>query len=123
MGEKLYVCGYKHCLHEGEKVPESEAITIGKKRYHKDCIKLSETIKLIKDTYLERIDSETNPVQLLSVINTMIFKKGINADYILFALEDMCNKKVKFKAPYTMYYFEKNLVLKNRWRELNADRQ
>ena len=123
MGEKSYVCGYKHCVHKGEKVLESEAIIIGKKRYHKDCVKLSETIKLIKDTYLERMDSETNPVQLLSVINTMVFKKGVDADYILFALEDTCNKGFKFKAPYTMYYFEKNLVLKEKWRKLNADRQ
>lgn len=116
MAEKSYVCGYKHCIHKGEKVSGSEAITLGKKRYHKDCIKLSETIKLIKDTYLEKMDDKTNPVQILSVVNTMVFKKGIDADYILFALEQTCKRGFKFKAPYTMYYFEKNDVMKNNWR-------
>ena len=106
----MYVCGYRHCLH------------IGKKRYHEDCLKTSETIKLIKDTYLEKMNSEENPVTILSVINTLVFKKGMDVEYILFCLEEMCNKEVKFKAPYTMHYFDKNLIMKEKWRKLNANR-
>ena len=47
MAEKSYVCGYKHCLHKDTKVRERDAITINKKRYHKDCVAVMETIKLI----------------------------------------------------------------------------
>lgn len=122
MAEKSYVCGYKHCLHKGEKVLENEAIMIGKKRYHKDCLKTSEIIKIIKDTYLERMNDKENPITILSVVNTLVFKKGVQAEYILFCLEEMCNKGVKFKAPYTMHYFDKNLVMKEKWRKLNANR-
>lgn len=124
MAEKSYVCGYKHCLHKGEKVLESEAIVVNKKRYHKDCLQISETIKLIKDTYIEKINDKENPVVILSVVNNLVFKKGVDADFLLFALEDIARRKVDVKSPYTMHYFDKNMILKEKWRTRNdADRQ
>lgn len=123
MGEKSYVCGYKHCIHNGEKVTESEAIMVGKKKYHKDCLRVSEIIKLIRDTYIEHQNKDENYAVILRVVNTLVFNKGIDADYVLYWLEDINKKGIKLKSPYALHYCTKNLALKQKWREDLANRQ
>ena len=50
---KHYKCGFSHCAHADGKVPENEAAKIGTRYWHKDCYEVSETIKDIRETYLE----------------------------------------------------------------------
>jgi hypothetical protein len=117
--EKLYVCGYAHCLHYGEKVSELNSVIVGKRRFHIDCANIKVIIDEIKDLYIEKINKHESAVKILGVINQMVFTKQIDPNFILFALKDLTDRKVTFKSPYSMHYFVKNNVLINKWRKIN----
>lgn len=80
--EKEYVCGYKHCLHHGDKVKDSESVVIGKKHYHWDCAALKQEIQDCADTYVEYIGDKTKYPMILKIITTMVFNNHIPIDYI-----------------------------------------
>lgn len=83
MADKEYVCAYNKCLHHGEKVKASEAVVIGKKHYHWDCIEIKQRIKECADTYIDYMDDKTQYPIALKIINTLVFKNKIPAEYIL----------------------------------------
>lgn len=107
MAEKLYVCGYKHCMIK-EKIPASEAVKIGNRRYHKECIEMRNKIEEIKRIYFTYIDDKSDYVQVVGVINNLIFLKGYSADYIEFLMKYLVSYIVKLKSPYTLHIIIKN---------------
>jgi hypothetical protein len=117
MSEKTYVCGYRHCLHKGEKVKQEEAVTVGTRRYHADCAAIHRKIEQMKDLYYEKIDENAEFVQLTSVLNNIVFTKKINPDYMLFALNYIVKKKVKINSPYALHYLPKNKLIFKLWNE------
>ena len=68
---KHYKCGFSHCAHADGKVPENEAVKIGTRYWHKDCYEVSETIKDIRETYLEKISSSVVVSALNKIINNI----------------------------------------------------
>ena len=82
MAEKMYVCGYKHCLHFGEKVSGNESVIIGKRHYHIDCAKLRKDIKECADLYMEKIEDKTIYPAAVRIINNLIFNTRIPVNYI-----------------------------------------
>lgn len=116
MATKSYVCGYKHCqIHE--KVLESNAVIVGKRRYHKECAELRNKINQLKELYLDNIDPNTPMVELLGVINRIIFTNHTDIDYMLYAVTDLIQRKVKIKSPYTLYYIADNKQKYSRWKQ------
>ena len=82
MTEKLYVCGYKHCLHPGEKVSDNESAIIGKRHYHSDCAKLRKDIKECADLYMEKIEDKSRYPAAVKIISNMIFSSRVPVEYI-----------------------------------------
>ena len=74
---KHYKCGFSHCAHADGKVAEDEAVKIGTRYWHKDCYEVSETIKDIRETYLEKISSSVVVSALNKIINNIVFGKKL----------------------------------------------
>lgn len=111
--ERLYVCGYTHCLHPNEKATESEMVLVGKKRFHKDCAEIREYIEEMKTLYFDNIDDKANYVEVISVLNNIIFKKGVDPRYMIFAIKYIIKKKARLKSPYSLHYLPTNKIIVN----------
>ena len=83
MADKEYVCGYKYCLHHGEKVKASEAVIVGKKHYHWDCAETKQKIKECADLYIGYIEDKAQYPMVIKIINNLVFKNNIPVDFIL----------------------------------------
>lgn len=82
MTDRQYVCGYAHCLHQGEKVPASSSVVIGKRHYHLDCAALKQKIQDCANTYISYMEDETLYPIVMRIINTMVFDNKIPIDFI-----------------------------------------
>lgn len=115
--EKTYKCAFKHCKHEDENIPQFEAIKVGGRYMHEDCAKISENIAKIRDIYYEKISNTVVVKQLVSVINTLVFKKNIDSEYLLFALNYAVTNKTPLKSPYGLHYLVDNNRIKEAWKK------
>ena len=117
MIEKNYVCAYSHCLHHGEKISPSSAVVSGRKYYHWDCAATKQEIEAIRNTYLEKIDHKASFPILSKVLNDLIFKYGLDIDYVRFAVNYYGEYKIKIKSPFTLLYLRKNQYMKKKWQK------
>lgn len=115
MAEKEYVCGYNHCLKPNEKIPASESVIIGKRRYHKECAELRSKIERIKRIYFDYIDSKSDYVQVVGVINNLIFNKGYDADYVEFTMKYTAIFGKNIKSPYILHTIIKNGIVERKY--------
>lgn len=115
MADKEYICGYQHCLHHGEKVKESEAVVIGRKRYHWDCASIKQELAEIRNIYIDGIDSEVSFTVLSKVLNDLVFKYEMDIDFLKFAVNYYADYKIKLKSPFTLLYLRKNDYMKRKW--------
>jgi len=122
MKEKVYKCSFKHCQHESCEVLQGEAVLVGKRHMHKDCSEISENIANIRDLYYEKISNTVVIKQLVSVINNLVFKKNIDAGYILFALNHAIVAKIPIKSPYGLHYLVDNKRIKDLWNKKQAEK-
>ena len=116
MPERLYKCGYKHCLFSGEKVPLSKSVAVGKRRYHKECAELHRKVDEIKRIYFDLIDDKSDYVQVLGVINNLIFKQQYDVDFVAFTMKYVvayCSSDVK--SPYILHLIIKNKAVKEKY--------
>lgn len=74
MASKQYVCGYKYCLNNGEKVSSEESVLIGNRHYHKDCAEIKRRIIECAELYMSCIEDKTQYPTVLRIINTLTFK-------------------------------------------------
>jgi hypothetical protein len=113
--EQFYKCAFKHCQHESCEIPQDEAVKVGSRYMHEDCAKINENIASIRDLYYEKISNTVVVKQLVSVINSIIFKKNIDSDYLLFALNHAISAKIPIKSPYGLHYLIDNQRIKDLW--------
>lgn len=123
MADKEHICAYKHCLHHGEKVKSSESVIVGKKHYHWDCAATKQEIEEIRSTYYEKIDNDVNFPALSKVLNDLVFKYGLEIDYIKFAVNYYADYKIKIKSPFTLLYLRKNDYMRKKWEHSKENRR
>lgn len=82
MTDKNYVCSYKFCLHNGEKVNSSEAVVINKKHYHWDCAATKQEITRCVDLYMSYTEDKTKRPMVTRIINLLVFNYRVPIDYI-----------------------------------------
>lgn len=109
---RTYKCGYNHCLHPNEPVSAEDAVIIGKKRFHKDCALTKAMIDECKSIYYQYIDNQSDYVQTVGVINNLVFKKQIEAEYVRFTLMWLAIKGGQLKSPYQLHYAVNNNHIK-----------
>lgn len=117
MTDKTYKCAFKHCNHDDENVPQNEAVKIGNRYMHEDCAKISENITKIRDIYYEKVSNTVVVKQLVSVINSLVFTKKIDSEYLLFALNYAIANKTPIKSPYGLHYLVDNNRIKDAWKK------
>ncbi len=109
INEQLEVqCTYKYCVHENKTVDINTAIKKRGKYYHPECIKDQENRKEIIDLFVNYINP--NPVykELQRVINTIILRKHIDSDFLLFGLKFYIKHKIPLNYPQGLYYVIQN---------------
>lgn len=115
MTEKSYTCAYNHCLHHGEKVDAANSVVIHQKHYHWDCAAIRQEIGEIRNAYLEKIDNKASFPILTKVINDLIFKYGLDIDFVKFAVNYYGDCQMKIKSPFTLLYLRNNEYMKKKW--------
>jgi len=116
MAERLYKCGYKHCVKPDEKIPLSECVAVGKRRYHAECAEIHEKVEIIKRIYFDFVDDKSDYVQVVGVINNLIFEKKYDIDFVEFTMKytaAFCKDKVK--SPYILYAIIKNGIVEKKY--------
>lgn len=119
---KMVQCRYPKCmkLHETTELPVDEAVKGGSRSYyHPDCYHTMQTVNEIKDLFYRNIDSTITGKQigqLVSIVNNMIFSKGIDVDYIKFALQFFINNKPgKLRYPGGIAYIVQDKDVISAW--------
>ena len=119
---KIYKCGFRHCQHESCDVSQDEAVRIGSRYFHEDCAKTYHNIEAIKQLYYEKVSNTVVMPQLINVVNNILFKKHIDSDYLLFALQYAINTKRTINYPQGLHYIIDDYRIKEAWKkqQLNA---
>lgn len=123
MAEKQYVCGYAHCLHCGQKIPQSEAVVVGGRKYHWDCAAHKQQMQRIRNTYFSELNEETSDKEeeknkfkiLAKVLNDLIYKNNVDIDYVEFCINHYAAYKWKFKNPLMLCNLKDNKVMERKW--------
>ena len=118
MGRKksAYVkCKYSHCKHENREVLREESVSSGNLYYHKDCYQEKETMKKCIDIYVKYFEDKPIFTQLRNVIDDIVYKKGYDAEYLLFALKYGALHRKPIKHPPGIYYLIKDDSIAKEW--------
>ena len=129
---KHYKCGFSHCAHADGKVAEDEAVKIGTRYWHKDCYEVSETIKDIRETYLDKISSSVVVSALNKIINNIVFGKKLEnkkltkaqsnleaARYLQFCIDYVLEHKIPITHASGLYYLIDNVRVKKAYEKKN----
>ena len=100
-------------------IPRQEAIQDGKYYYHPDCFHIRTVIKDI----IEEFKTEINPlltkaqiIQLYTVLYNIFFDKGVDADFVKFAVDYYAKyKKGALKYPAGINYIIQKDEVKDAW--------
>ena len=117
MKERTYKCSYKYCKHESGDIPPGSAVKVGKRHMHPDCATESETVANIRNYYYENVSNTVVMKNLVAVINNIIHKKGIEAEYLMFALRYAIENRISIKSPYGLHYLVDNSRIKSEWKK------
>lgn len=114
---KTYKCGYRHCVKPDEKVLETEAVRVGRRYYHPECSKMADKIDVIKKIYFDYIDDKSNYVEVVGVINNLIFKKQYDVDFVEFLMKYTVVYGGKIKSPYILHVIAKNGIVDKKYND------
>lgn len=108
-------CSYSHCKHKGDHVytDSDDCVEENGKFYHKDCFREKNAIAEIIDFWYREIDEDVVFNQLRRTIDKLVYSRGIDAGFILFAIK----KKAKYlHYPAGIFYAVDDKRLKTEWR-------
>lgn len=114
--ETKMLCGWKHCDHESPEISSGDEFKLGNKWYHKDCAKRAKGIQDIKAYYYENIDRAVVMKLLGSAANNIVVNKGVDPNYVLFALKYAVKNDIPINSPYTIHYLIGNYKIKDAWK-------
>ena len=90
---------------------------------HWDCYAEYRTIAAIRDYYYTNVSNTVVMKNLTAVINNIVFKKEVSAEFLLFALKYAVDHKIPIRAPYGLYYLIDNTRVKGEWKTRKEDAQ
>lgn len=116
--ERLYKCYYKHCDKFGKVSEKDTSITkVGNRRFHGKCYQDHQDLKKARELYIEYIQPDVVHSQLNKVINEIIEKRKLSADYILFVIEYIIENNLEINYPYGLYYKVSDYKIKRAYNE------
>lgn len=108
-------CSYKHCPKPEEDILGEEQAVRNGKVFHKGCLDTSETIKKIVDLYYTKVSNTVVMTVLVRTINNIVFEKGIDSHYLLYALNSAVIRKRQIKSPVYLQYLIDDFDIKKAW--------
>ena len=115
-------CRYSHCKHSERELNKADAVRCGNTYYHADCYHEKETIDKILDTYVKLVDPHPVFGALRKIVSNLIYKQGVNADFILFALKRAAQEH-RINHPPGLYYVVKDQKTIEAWNRMLAEIQ
>ena len=118
---KIVKCRYPKCnkLHETTEILKEDAIQHGKSYYHADCLHIMLTVTEIRDLFYKNINQLMTGKQigmLVATINNIVLEKGVDVDFLKFAVEYFIKYKPgKLQYPAGLYYVVQDKDVKNAW--------
>lgn len=94
-------CVYTHCPRNGI-IDSGDYVEMNGKFYHQECRKEMDCISEIKDIWYQNVNNDQSVFpQFIRTLNTILYKKHVPAEYLLFALK---RKYQYLKHPGGLYY-------------------
>ena len=116
MAKSEYVkCRYSHCKHDGKPIRREDAAKSGSSYYHKDCLIEKNLICDIMDYYVENFDKTPIMSLLRKTINTIVYNKNYDAEYLMFCLRYAKLNNIPINHPAGLHYLVKNYKIINAW--------
>lgn len=136
MAKNIRKCRFIACKHENKEINiDSEPfVKDGRCFYHQDCYELKKNnewksqktrddLTLFRDMWYRNISDTVNFSQLMKILNEYI-ARGVDSDYLVFALKYIIDHKMNLNYPNGFKYYvdridikrayEKHIALKNR---------
>lgn len=117
----IVCCNYSFCQHDNKELKKSEAVQVGNQYYHKDCRQTQEDIKEIVDLFVKYINPNPVFTKLQSVIKTIVFRKKMGSDYLLFGLKYYIQHQIPLNYPQGLYYVVQNKDVRQAYDRKKAD--
>ena len=108
-------CAYSHCKHKQDPVHvgSDDCVEENGKYYHPDCLREKNDIAEIIDFWYKEIDKDVVFNQLRRVIDQLVYNRGVDAGFILYAIK----KKAKYlNYPAGIFYAIGDKRLKADWK-------
>jgi hypothetical protein len=109
-------CGYSHCLFNCE-VDKENAVKLGTRYYHKECLKQRNEKDEIRKLYLEQVNATEVVSVLNSVINNIVHIKKVDSGFLLYALKHAIQNKFVFHNPAGLHYIINNSYIKKQYQQ------
>ena len=100
---------------------DDEIIKVKGRNYHKSCYQTKNDILEIRDLFAENINKNVVFSSLMSVINNIIFRRGVTSDYLKFALNYYIQNKIPLNYPQGLYYVVQNKDVKTAYEKSKAE--
>lgn len=117
MLDTVVKCSYEKCRHSEKTINKDEAVEIEGCYYHADCAKDINNINEIERLFQRRINKTVVLKDLRTVINSIVYTKNIDSDYLLFALKYAIKNHVPLKRAPGLHYLIDNYSIKEAWRK------
>ena len=120
-----YKCHYKYCTHPQDILYKQEdergyvSDNYGK-LYHEDCWYKKVELEDLRKFYGQFIDSSCDMKLIAKVLNDLVFKYGLEIDYIRYALNYYAQVGKKFKSPFALLYLRSNKYMRKHYEESKA---
>lgn len=107
-------CRWKHCKFGGE-VDKDKAVKVGIAYYHPECYAERESIQKIIDVWHERVDAYPMESMLRKMVNDLVLKQNVNAEFLLFALNYCLNNGWNIRDPRVLKAVSKDDKASKAW--------
>lgn len=112
---KEHTCNFRFCPYENKIVPEGTGVLSGKRWFHEDCLKTRDNMEAVKRIYYEHISQTVVMSQLVKTIQNIVINKGVDSEYLLFAVKFVVTKRQTIRSPYGLHYIIDDPTVKAAW--------
>lgn len=114
---KLFKCRYSRCLYDDKDIQPEDDYCENNAHYHKKCFEYKTLINEIGQYYYENISNTVVYSLLMRTIHNIVFKKGIEPKYLMFALQYAKKQGVKINSPLFLHYIIDDARIKKAYTE------
>ena len=107
-------CRWKHCKYGGE-VDKDKAVKVGIAYFHPECYAERQAIQKIIDVWHERVDAYPMESMLRKMVNDLVLKQDVNAEFLLFALNYCIDHGWHLRYPAGLKHVAKNEDAQKAW--------